>query len=132
MTNGIFKSLAHCSYARAPDVMSTQSAVGFEWTIKLIGGSTESFYVGIASMIKPEASQIYSYDQNSVLYSTSHRDIRVGSTPLHSNLTQYKDGDVIRFRFQPQTKKLLIDLVRVNLHFQRIIFKLRTGIMKSI
>ena len=133
VTNGIFKSLAEYSHARAPDVMSTQSAVGFEWTIKLIGKSrTTSFYVGIASMIKPEASKIYSYDQNSVLYSTAYNDIRVGSTPLYSNLTQHKDGDVIRFRFQPQTKKLLIDLVRVNLHFQRIIFKLRTGIMKSI
>ena len=132
MTNGIFKPLGTYSHARAPDVMSTQSAVGFEWTIKLIGRYTESFYVGIASMIKPEDSKIYSYDQNSVLYSTHYRDIRVGSTPLHSNLTEHKDGDVIRFRFQPQTKKLLIDLVRVNLYSQHITFKLRTGIMKSI
>ena len=66
--NGIFKSLAMYSHARAPDVMSTQSAVGFEWTIKLIGASAMSFYVGIASIIKPEESKIYSYDQNSVLY----------------------------------------------------------------
>ena len=132
MTNGIFKPLGTFSHARAPDVMSTQSAVGFEWTIKLIGGSGASFYVGIASVLKPEQSNIYSYDQNSVLYSTYYRDIRVGTTPLYSKLTRHKNGDVIRFRFQPQTKKLLIDLVRVNLHFQRIIFKLRTGIMKSI
>ena len=114
--------------------MSTQSAVGFEWTIKLIGASANcmSFYVGMASMIKPEDSKIYDYDQNSVLYSTNYRDIRVGSKSLYSNLTPHKNGDVIRFRFQPQTKKLLIDLVRVNLYFQRITFELRTGIMKSI
>ena len=134
MTNGIFESWGRFSHARAPDVMSTQSAVGFEWTVKLIGGSysSASFYVGIASVLKPEESNIYDYDQNSVLYSTDYNDIRVGSTPMYSNLTRHKDGDVIRFRFQPQTKKLLIDLVRVNLHFQHIIFKLRTGIMKSI
>ena len=130
--NGIFKSLAMYSHARAPDVMSTQSAIGFEWTLKLIGDSGRSFYVGIASMIKPEDSKIYDYDQNSVLYSTNYRDIRVGSKSLHLNLTPHKNGDVIRFRFQPQTKKLLIDLVRVNLYFQRITFELRTGIMKSI
>ena len=103
MTNGIFKSLGLFSRARAQDVMSTQSAIGFEWSVKLIGAG--SFYVGIASMIKTEASQIFTYDQNSVLYSTFNRDIRVGSKSLHSNLTEHKDGDVIRFRFQPQTKK---------------------------
>ena len=101
--------------------MSTQSAMDFEWSVKLIGSGgpfeTGSFHVGIASVIKTEESKIFSYDQNSVLYCTSHRDIRVGSKKLHSNLTLHKDGDVIRFRFQPQTKKLLIDLVRFNVFF---------------
>ena len=132
MTNGIFESLDWYSYARAKDVMSTQSAIGFEWSVKLIGSGTGYFYVGIASLIKPEESKIYSYDPNSVLYCTSYRDIRVGSRKLHSNLMEHKDGDVVRFRFHPQTKKLLIDLVRLNLYFQRLTSKLRMGIMKLI
>ena len=118
MTNGVFKSLDWFSHARAQDVMSTQSATGSEWSVKLIGGGP--FYVGIASIIRTEESKIFSYDPNSVLYCTSYRDIRVGSKKLHSNLTLHKDGDVIRFRFQPQTKKLLIDFVdwvRLNLFF---------------
>ena len=52
ITHGIFKrsigrfgdAIAH---ARAADSMSTQSATGFEWSVKLIGGT--NFYVGIAS-----------------------------------------------------------------------------------
>ena len=115
MTNGIFKPWGLFPCARAQDVMSTQSAIGFEWSVKLIDIGTASFFVGIASMIKTELSLILEYDPNSVLYCTGYRDIRVGSKKLHSNLTEHKDGDVIRFRFQPQTKKLLIDLVRLNL-----------------
>ena len=124
MTNGIFKSLnLGLSHARAQNVMSTQSTIGFEWSVKLIGSGTGSyFYVGITSMIKPQRdpmikSPISSYDPNSVLYSTFKRDICVGSKKLHSNLTEYKDGDLIRFRFQPETKKLLIDLVRLITYF---------------
>ena len=103
MTNGVFKSLGWFSHARAQNVMSTRSASDFEWSVKLIG--TASFIVGIASMIKTEVSKIFSYDPNSVLYSTFYSDIRVGSKQLISNLTDHTDGDVIRFRFQPQTKK---------------------------
>ena len=131
MTNGIFKSLnffQRFSHARAQNVMSTQSTNGFEWSVKLIG--VGHFNVGIASMIKPEDSSIWLYDPNSVLYCTKPQRaskevkktsknvfIRVESKKLHSNLTKHKDGDVIRFRFQPQTKKLIIDLVRLNLFF---------------
>ena len=42
-------------------------------------------------------------------------DIRVGSNTIHDNPTEHKNGDVIRFRFQPRTKKLLIDLVGPNI-----------------
>ena len=42
-------------------------------------------------------------------------DIRVGSNTIHDNPTEHKNGDVIRFRFQPRTKKLLIDLVGTNI-----------------
>ena len=42
-------------------------------------------------------------------------DIRVGSNTIHDNLTDHKNGDVIRFTFQPRTKKLLIDLVGANI-----------------
>ena len=112
MTNGIFKPWGLFPCARAQDVMSTQYKIDFEWSVKLIHNA--HFCVGIASMIKPEVSLIWDYDPNSVLYSTSG-EICVGSEPLHSNLAKHKDGDVIRFRFQPQTKKLLIDLVRLDL-----------------
>ena len=109
----MFKAIGHLSYARAPEVMYTRSAIDFEWSVKLIGYG--SFYVGIASQLKLENSCIYSYDQNSILYSTNYMDIRVGSNTIHPNLTEHKNGDVIRFRFQPRTKKLLIDLVGANI-----------------
>ena len=48
--------------------------------------------------------------KNAITYSSYNADIRVGENPIHSNLTIHQSGDVIRFRFQPQTKKLLIDL----------------------
>ena len=111
----MFKAMIdHLSFARAPDVMCTRSAIDFEWSVKLIGAG--SFYVGIASRFKQEEhTWIYSYDKNSILYGTHYMDIRVGSNTVHSNLMAHKNGDVIRFRFQPRTKKLLIDLVRANI-----------------
>ena len=108
MTNGIFKPSTGYAYARAPGVMSTKSEIGFEWSVKLIG--TGSLYVGIAS----QQNSFGPDDQNAIEYSTFFNDIRVGSNSMHSNLTSHKNGDVIRFRFQPQSKKLLIDLVRKN------------------
>ena len=111
----MFKALGICSSARAPDVMHTRSAIDFEWSVKLIGAG--SFYVGIASQLKLEYSFIYEYDQNSILYSTNYKDIRIGSNTIHPNLTEHKNGDVIRFRFQPRSKKLLIDLVGANIFF---------------
>ena len=104
MKNGIFKPLGYHGYARAADVMSTKSGIGFEWSIKLNGTST--FCVGIASQLKPEAAQIISYDQNSILYCTwalPTPDIGVGINSIHSNLPKHKTGDVIRFRFQPSS-----------------------------
>ena len=109
----MFKAIGRFSFARAPDVMHTRSDIDFEWSVKLIGAG--SFYVGIATQLKLESSIIYEYDQNSILYSTNYKDIRVGSNTVHSNLMEHKNGDVIRFRFQPRTKKLLIDLVGTNI-----------------
>ena len=69
MTNGIFKSPGnYSSYARAKNVMSTQSETDFEWSVKL--SSTREithFYVGIASQLKP-GSSIDDADQNAILY----------------------------------------------------------------
>ena len=93
--------------------MSTQSATDFEWSVKCIG---IHFRVGIASQLKTTAQRfIYDYDPNSILYYTNDDSpvIRVGSTVIHSNVPKRNIGDVIRFRFQPQAKKLLIDLVRI-------------------
>ena len=112
MTDGIFKRLDIYAYARASNIMSTQSATDFEWSVKCFG---VHFRVGIASQLKTENSLIYDYDPNSILYYTNEGSpvIRVGSTVIHSNVPKRNTGDVIRFRFQPQTKKLFIDLVRI-------------------
>ena len=113
MTNGVFKPLGYTAYARATNVMSTESATDFEWSVKLVG--TSVMYVGIASQLKPEMTaifEIFEYDQNSILlnnFTTSK--IKIGSNTINSSLTKYKTGDVIRFRFQPRAKKLVVDLV---------------------
>ena len=110
MTGGIFKYAEDFGYARATNVMSTKSETEFEWSVELIG--TKFFSVGIASRTLRSSNLIYASDKNAIAYSSYNADIRVGENPIHSNLTELKSGDVIRFRFQPQRKKLLIDLVR--------------------
>ena len=114
MTDGIFKSNSYWAYARATETMSTQSETDFEWSVKLIGDCT--FYVGIASQLKREDSCISHYDQNAILYNSNcygHPVIRIGSNEIHEDLPYQRPGDVIQFRFEPQRKKLVIDLVRI-------------------
>ena len=113
MSNGIFKSLGNYGYGRAINVMSTQSPTDFEWSIKLVGGW--NFCVGIASQLKRESKSIQIYDQNAILYRSYERhkpDIQIGPHLIHRDVTKHQNGHVIRFRFQPHAKKLLIDLVR--------------------
>ena len=115
MINGLFKSLENYGHARATNDMSTQSSTDFEWSVKLVSGW--NFCVGIASQLKRENIFINTNDQNAILYRSyeGHKpDIKVGSYIIHRDVTKHKTGDVIRFRFQPQSKKLLIDLVRKN------------------
>ena len=90
--------------------MSTQSAMGFEWSVKLIGD--KSFCVGIASKLSAGTS-IGTTDRNAILYSSNIDSpfIRIGKDSIiHSNLPKQKTGDVIHFKFQPLTKKLIIEL----------------------
>ena len=91
--------------------MSSQSAVGFEWSIKLIGD--KQFYVGIASKFTPEKTLICKSDQTAILYYSNNNSpvIQIGSIVIHSNLTEQKNEHVINFKFQPQTKKLIIESV---------------------
>ena len=112
MTNGIFKRLGKLAYARAADVMSTQSTTGFEWSVKLLGNS--SFRVGIATQFKGDEMDLHLYDENAIFYCSSSFTISIGKNKIHSNLPEHKDGDVVRFRFQPHAKKLIIDLVRTR------------------
>ena len=112
MKNGIFKRLDFYGFARATNIMSTKSETDFEWSVKLFGG--RYFSVGIASQFKPVHKLIYSYDQNAIVYSSWNADIRVGRNPIHSNLMEHQSEDVIKFRFQPRTKKLLIDRTRIS------------------
>ena len=115
--NGIFKSDSF-GYARATNIMSTKSETDFEWSVKLFGGP--DFSVGIASKFRPFLSTvntlncnlIYTYDQNAIMYSSYNADIRVGENSIHANLMEHQSEDVIKFRFQPRTKKLLIDRTR--------------------
>ena len=97
--------------------MSTKSATGFEWCIKLIG--SKDFYVGIASReLDRDQSLICDKDVKAILYNSNDNSpvIQTGTDVIHSNLLEQKTGDVIQFEFQPQTKKLVIELVR---HFYR-------------
>lgn len=116
MTNGIFKRLGKLAYALAADVMSTQSATCFEWSVKLVG---VGFRVGIVSQLKTgESFDFHGNDKNAILYNlkfhASSKSITNGSKIIYSNLPEHKDEDVIRFRFQSHAKKLIINLkVRV-------------------
>ena len=76
MTDGIFKCNDYYAFARAKEIISTQSETDFEWSVKLIGDYL--FYVGIASQLKRENLYICNYDKNSILYiggSTSQFDV---------------------------------------------------------
>ena len=111
--------------------MSTQSATGFEWSVKLIGDN--SFYVGIATLTIP-GEYIYHTDRNSILYFSNHGSpiIRIGTNEIHSDLTKQKTGDVIHFKFQPVTKKLVIELVRIRSNFNTSTQKFRMDVTKLI
>ena len=50
------------SYARATEIMSTQSSTGFEWSIRVMNSY---ICAGIASQFKPEGKFIFNYDQDS-------------------------------------------------------------------
>ena len=98
---------------RATNIMSTQSTSGFEWSVKLIIGGSPYFDVGIASIFKLEdADYIRNYDETAILYCCGPATIISGKNAVHSSLPGLKTGDVIRFRFQPLIKKLIIELVR--------------------
>ena len=115
MTNDIFKRVSDYAFARPSNFMSTKSETCFQWAVRLIG--TGIFHVGIAAQFKRDMSAIYMYDQNAILYRSYCRSlspvISVGSDKIHLNLPRHKNGDVIRFEFQPHRKKLVINLVRV-------------------
>ena len=110
MTNGTFKPLDDCAYSRAINVMSTESAIDFEWSVRI--DSTENFIVGIASEFKQEMEVINLYDQNAIIYSNQINSIRIGSKTIYSELTEHRTGDVVCFRFLSHLKKLVIYLVR--------------------
>ena len=111
MTKDLFQRVDEYAHGRAETVMSTGSSTTFEWAVTLSG---VRFFAGIASQLRPECGNVYNYDKNAVLYYVDHETslIRAGSRIIHSNLRKYKCGDIIRFRFQPQRKKLAIDAVR--------------------
>ena len=92
--------------------MSTQSTSGFEWSVKLISSGSTGFYIGIASIFKLEEAAIRDYDEAAILYRSDSAEITSRKNTIHSSLPVLKTGDVIRFRFQPLIKKLIIELVR--------------------
>ena len=103
------------AYARAIDVMSTQSTTDFEWSVRLCNaafGQCIALQLGIASQLIPQQESIRAYDQNAIMYhSWGVQSITKGEIEIHKDrVPTYKLGDVIRFAFQPQRKKLVIDL----------------------
>ena len=86
MTNGIFKRLDARGYARASAVMSTHSATGFEWSVKVIGSY---FGIGIASKLDP-GSIISINDPEAILLdadnSDANLDIKRGLEKIHLGL----------------------------------------------
>ena len=115
MVNGLFKRVSDYAFARPTNVMSTKSSTCFEWSVKLVG--TGLFHVGIAAKFKREMGAIFLYDKNAILYRSYCGSlspvISVGPNKIYSSLPKHKTGDVIRFKFQPNRKKLVINLVRV-------------------
>ena len=113
MTGGVFKRNGDFAYARAAEVMSTKSETDFEWSVKI--NDYCCFAIGIASKLKRANEWIEDYDQNAIFLSIDNDSqcILEGSIDVHANIKHNPtSGDVIRFRFEPQRKKLVIDLVR--------------------
>ena len=125
MTNGIFKRLDYLAYARASTVMSTQSLTNFEWSVKLIG--SPYFGIGIASELDPgsficdddqKAIMVDAYnmeagdvDADNVDVDDDNIEIKRGHSGICWDLKKPQTGDVIHFKFQPGTKKLVIEWV---------------------
>ena len=92
--------------------MSTQSQTDFEWSVQIIAdGLCPSFYIGIASKLQRNHETIDEYDENAILYCNCSEDAGIYSSTACFDAKAHESGDVIRFRFQPQRKKLLINLV---------------------
>ena len=91
--------------------MSTQSEAVFEWSVKLI--RVGSFRMGVASHLQQVQDNIFHYDKNAILYTSAHAGICIGSNQIHSQPGKCKAGDVVHFRFLPQTKKFVVRLVRI-------------------
>ena len=110
MTNDKFERVNEFAYARAADLMSTQSAIGFEWSVKLIGHA--HFVVGIGSRLVKSNAYIHATDHNTILYCSNNGSAAIlnRSRIMYPNLQRQETGDVIRFKFQPHIKKLLIQL----------------------
>ena len=114
MTDGVYQSYDSYAFARAAEVMSTQSETDFEWSVKLHIDCRIS--IGIASELeRTEDTWIEEYDENAIMLSMDSDPtcITEGSCDIYPDVKPSpKPGDVIRFSFQPQRKKLVIDLVR--------------------
>ena len=113
MTDGIFKISGLFGYARAAVVMSTQSETVFEWSVKLTANQYGNYRVGIASKLVPGDRNIFEYDEHAILYN-DYKGISVGGNTIHSNPDGHKNGDVVHFRVQPQTKTFVVRLVRIS------------------
>ena len=89
--------------------MNTKSETEFQWSVKLTGD--QFFHVGLATKFKCRNERIYNHDSEAIFYS-SVGNVLVGQKH-HRNLPEQHSGDIISFRFHPQTKKLFIRLTRV-------------------
>ena len=111
VSNGIFVRTGPNACTRSRFVMNTESMFDIEWSIKLVGA--DFFYAGIASQLRMESANIKDYDEHAILYQSYDTDVvKKGSHTIYDNLIDQKDGDIINFKFRPNSKKLIIELVR--------------------
>ena len=105
----IFRKIEHSiGSVRAPEIMNTQSTTEFQWSVKLIG--TRLFNVGIATTLKRSKQHICTYDLEAIYYSSAGYLWNVQKQKPIGDFDTQKSGDIISFKFQPQSKKLHVKL----------------------
>ena len=100
---------------RAPEIMNTKSETEFQWSVELTG--TRLFHVGIATTLQRSKEHICKYDFEAIYYSSGGY-VCDGRKTIQVSDKNHEDrsGDVISFKFQPQSKKLYVQLSSLGIN----------------